>query len=83
MLAPGGVLVYATCSLEPEEGEDQIARFLEKAADARLAPCLPQDVGGAAELISAGGFLRALPSHFADIGGCDGFFAARLVKLAA
>lgn len=68
---PGGVLVYATCSLEPEEGEAQAEAFL--AADGRytLAPAdLPL---GTTER----GWVRTLPGMLAEQGGCDGFFAAR------
>ena len=63
---PGGVLVYATCSLEPEEGERQVERFLGERGDYR--PEAAPDGGEA--------FQRILPSSFP--GGCDGFFIARL-----
>jgi 16S rRNA (cytosine967-C5)-methyltransferase len=69
---PGGVIVYATCSLEPEEGEDQARAFL--AADARYAlDPAPTDLPGATEF----GWIRTLPGMLADVGGCDGFFIAR------
>jgi 16S rRNA (cytosine967-C5)-methyltransferase len=80
MLAPGGVLVYATCSLEPEEGERRIASFLAEHRDFARAPIAPHEVGGAAELLTAAGELRTLPCHWADRGGLDGFFAARLAR---
>ena len=80
LLRPGGTFVYATCSLEPEEGERQIAAFLRRTPDARLSTVTPAEIGGFGEMIDAEGCLRTLPSHLAGRGGCDGFFAARLVK---
>ena len=78
MLAPGGVLVYAACSLQPEEGPDRIAAALARRADIHRVPILASEIGGAGELISADGDLRTLPRHWDDRGGMDGFFAARL-----
>jgi 16S rRNA (cytosine967-C5)-methyltransferase len=78
LVKPGGVLVYSTCSLEPEEGERQISRFLATSQDYAIEPVKPEELGIAAESVTPEGFLRVLPSHFADWGGGDGFFAARL-----
>ena len=83
LLAPGGRLVYATCSLEPEEGERQISAFLAKSREARLIPIDDASVGNRGEMISQEGFLRALPHHLNEFGGCDGFFAAVLEKTRA
>ena len=80
LLKPGGTLVYATCSLEQEEGEQQIRAFLARHAEARLRPVLAAEIGGLEAMTSAEGFLRVLPCHLAGIGGADGFFAARLTK---
>jgi 16S rRNA (cytosine967-C5)-methyltransferase len=68
---PGGVLVYATCSLEREEGEDQAEAFL--AGDSRFALDPALMPFGTTER----GWLRTLPGMLADDGGCDGFFVAR------
>ncbi|MEM6439160.1 MAG: transcription antitermination factor NusB [Pseudomonadota bacterium] len=77
--APGGRLVFATCSLLPEEGERRIDSFLSDRADAELMP-----VGAAAlgvpESWVASGVLRTRPDHWGERGGVDGFFAAALRK---
>ncbi|USU07655.1 SAM-dependent methyltransferase [Sphingomonadaceae bacterium OTU29MARTA1] len=74
---PGGTLVFATCSLEPQEGEAQLSRFLsdrkDYAIDAPDAALLPPGVP-----VHADGYVRTLPGMLADQGGCDGFFIARL-----
>ncbi len=76
---PGGVLVYAVCSLEPEEGEAVIAVALASGAW-RRAPIQAGEVAGAGQFITPAGDLRTLPSHWPEIGGLDGFYAARLVR---
>jgi 16S rRNA (cytosine967-C5)-methyltransferase len=73
-LAPGGRLVYAVCSLEPEEGEGQM-----------VAMTLAPDPIGAADLPaglspSPEGWLRTDPGMLAEAGGLDGFFIARLAR---
>ena len=74
---PGGRLVYAVCSMEPEEGPSVVAKALAQGGFTRApAPDLP------AELLTAVGELRTLPSHWADQGGLDGFYAAGLIRAA-
>ncbi len=79
LTAPGGVLVYAVCSLEPEEGPEQVAAFLRRRKDFARMPIMPGEVFDAAFLTPEGD-LRTLPSFWADRGGMDGFYAARLRK---
>ncbi len=84
LLRPGGTLVYCTCSLEPEEGEQAIAQLLAGESNLRRAPVASSEVAGLAEIITPEGDLRTLPCHLphADpkLSGMDGFYAARLVK---
>ncbi len=79
---PGGRLVYCTCSLEREEGETQIIAFLRRHPEFRTAPADPAAVGAPAEALTPEGWLRILPSMAAERGGLDGFFAARLERVA-
>lgn len=74
---PGGTLLYAVCSLEPEEGREQVDAFLRRRKDFSRIPARPEDVFDAA-FVSANGDLTTFPSHWAEKGGMDGFFAARL-----
>jgi 16S rRNA (cytosine967-C5)-methyltransferase len=75
---PGGILVYATCSLEREEGETQIDRLLVSGAPVARVAIEPAEIGGWDALINERGEVRALPCHLSDLGGIDGFFIARL-----
>jgi 16S rRNA (cytosine967-C5)-methyltransferase len=78
---PGGTLVFSTCSLEPQEGEAQLERFLAErpgfAVDPIRAEELPQGIAPRED-----GTLRLLPGMLAEQGGLDGFFIARLRRVA-
>ncbi|MCI4590630.1 methyltransferase domain-containing protein [Sphingobium sp. BYY-5] len=78
-LKPGGQIIYATCSLERAEGEEQVERFLAAHPDFALLPAqtaeLPQGLAPTPQ-----GWLRTLPDTLTDQGGADGFFIARLAK---
>ena len=84
LVRPGGTLVYCSCSLEPEEGVQQVERFLAANSDFKRKPVASSEVGGLLEAISPAGDLRTLPIHLrrpeAELSGVDGFFAARLVR---
>jgi 16S rRNA (cytosine967-C5)-methyltransferase len=84
LLKPGGTLVYCTCSLEPEEGEQAIAALLDAESGVRRAPVDRGEVAGLDALLTPQGDIRTLPCHLprddARLGGLDGFYAARLVK---
>jgi 16S rRNA (cytosine967-C5)-methyltransferase len=81
MVAPGGTLVFAVCSLEREEGEEQIAVFLSMHPEFSRAPITADEVFSHPEWITPDGDLRTLP--FMLPGGMDGFFAARLKRSGA
>jgi 16S rRNA (cytosine967-C5)-methyltransferase len=76
---PGGSLVYAVCSLEPQEGEERIDAFLAERPDYRLEPAPPLVDGVTPH---ARGWLRVLPGMLEQEGGLDGFFTAHLVRRA-
>lgn len=78
MLRPGGVLVYAVCSLEPEEGPDRIAELLRSRNDLVRVPVAAAEIGGLEEAITPDGDLRTLPCYLESQGGMDGFYACRL-----
>lgn len=80
MVAPGGMLVYGVCSLQPCEGEAQVEGFLRIHPEFRRVPVEADTLGGLEECVSSRGDLRALPCHLRDIGGMDGFYAARLQR---
>lgn len=78
MLRPGGRLLYAVCSLQPEEGRERVrepARF-----GLAIDPIRDHELPGLADAITPEGALRTHPGMWPALGGLDGFFAARLVK---
>lgn len=80
---PGGVIVYCTCSLEPEEGYMQIVNLLNSVDGFEVEPIGPQVVGGFENMLESGA-LRTFPFHMesadAAYSGMDGFFAVRMRK---
>ena len=81
MVEPEGLLVFAVCSLEQEEGEEQIAAFLSGHREFRNEPVTPREVFDHQEWITPQGDLRTLPCHLGTQGGMDGFYAAKLRRL--
>ena len=82
MLKPGGTLVYCTCSLEPEEGEAQLAGAATRNG-LTLKPITAAEIGGLDQAITPSGTVRTLPCHAAGAGvpaGMDGFFVMRLQR---
>jgi len=77
MVADGGTLLFAVCSLEPEEGLEQVNDFLARHSEFRRDPIHPSQVFGMTDLVCDGD-LRTLPCHLAEQGSMDGFYAARL-----
>jgi 16S rRNA (cytosine967-C5)-methyltransferase len=79
MLRRDGRLIYAVCSLQPEEGEPRIRAAVAR-GDLRYDPFKAEELPDLPEALTAEGSLRTLPSMWAEFGGMDGFFAARLIK---
>lgn len=79
---PGGRLVYCVCSLEREEGETQVIAFLRRNPAFRTVAAIPAEIGAPDEALTPEGWLRILPSQWAEKGGLDGFFAAKLERIA-
>ena len=86
LVKAGGLLVYSTCSLEPEEGERQIEALLARDSSLERVPISPDEIGGIDSFVSARGDLRTMPFHLPNhnerLSGCDGFYAARLRRRA-
>jgi 16S rRNA (cytosine967-C5)-methyltransferase len=80
-LRPGGCLVYAVCSLEPEEGEAVVTGFLDANLEFKIEP--PRS-GELPDFVPSDerGWVRILPGLLESEGGLDGFFFARLVRTA-
>ena len=79
LVKPGGKLIFCTCSLEVEEGESQIERFLSTSNSFKRQIIKDNEVGGHSPFINEQGDLRTLPFYLKEVGGIDGFFASRLI----
>lgn len=83
LVAPGGTLIYCTCSLEPEEGVQQVERFLERHPQFERRPVFVGESGLGPAWLTDAGDVRTLPFQAADPSsestGIDGFYVARLV----
>jgi 16S rRNA (cytosine967-C5)-methyltransferase len=77
-LLPGGRLVYAVCSLQPEEGPARVEAALKMGL--RLDPFTKPELPGLPQALTGEGTLRTHPGLWPERGGMDGFFAARLRK---
>jgi 16S rRNA (cytosine967-C5)-methyltransferase len=77
-LKPGGRLVFATCSLLPDEGERQLIGALARHASLALDPSALDLPGIEPDWITPEGGLRLRPDYWPDLGGMDGFFVAAL-----
>ncbi len=96
LVRPGGMLVYCTCSLEPEEGEQQVSRFIANNGHFKRRPISADELGAPADWFTPDGDLRTLPFYLpmqdtndsnampgnnsSAMPGIDGFYAARLVR---
>ena len=74
---PGGTLIYAVCSLEPEEGEAQVTAFLARSPYWRIDAIAPDELPAGMPVTDVG-WVRIAPPMLAEAGGADGFFMARM-----
>lgn len=81
MVTPNGTLLYITCSLQPEEGPDQISSFLDRHTNYQRTQFDISADAALESIIADDGSLRTLPSHWPDQGGMDGFFAVVLTRV--
>jgi 16S rRNA (cytosine967-C5)-methyltransferase len=75
IVRPRGVIVYSVCSIAPAEGEGVIDQFLARHAEFEI-DARPPNYDEMKDILDARGFMKTRP----DIGGLDGFFAARLIR---
>ena len=78
LLAPGGTLVYAVCSLQEEEGPARIEALLGQNSRLKRVPVTAAELPGLEDAITKDGDVRTLPFMWAERGGIDGFYIARL-----
>lgn len=79
MLRVGGMLLYAVCSLQDEEGPQRIEQALKRGGW-KLLPFTEEELSFVPEARTKEGYYRTHPGMWHDRGGMDGFFAARLIK---
>ena len=87
ILAPGGIMVYATCSLLKQESELQVEKLIGRGKNGNCAiletvPFTPGEIPGFDDAIDENGWLRVLPGMLSgSLSSCDGFFVARLKRI--
>lgn len=87
LLTPGGVMVYATCSILKQESEDQVEKLIARGRDGQgavleIVPFTAGEIPGFDEAIDDNGWLRVLPGMLSgSLSNCDGFFVARLKRI--
>ena len=80
MLKVRGILVYSVCSLDKDEGVNQIVDFMKKNSRFVIDPINESEIDITKQAITKEGFIRTLPYFNSELGGMDGFFIARLIK---
>lgn len=81
ILQVGGILIYCTCSLQKEEGEQQIERFLLEHRNFIPMPIRKEELGNLDGVVKAEGYVRILPHYLKELGGMDGFFISRIKRV--
>jgi 16S rRNA (cytosine967-C5)-methyltransferase len=79
MLRPGGRLIYAVCSLQPEEGAARVEAAIRR-LDLRPDPFTPDEMTFLPAALTPQGHVRTTPALWPERGGMDGFFIARMVR---
>ena len=79
LLRPGGRLIYAVCSLQPEEGAPRIAAALASGGW-QMLPFSPAELAAIPQALTPDGAMRTHPGLWPALGGMDGFYAARLQR---
>ena len=79
-LDKGGILIYAVCSLQKKEGEEQIKSILQTEDSVEILPIKPSEVLAFSQAVNKEGWLRIFPNFLSPFGGNDGFFICRLQK---
>jgi 16S rRNA (cytosine967-C5)-methyltransferase len=80
LLKPGGTLVYAVCSLQPEEGPERLEALLARDKRLQRLAVRPAELPGLEAAVTADGDVRTLPSMWSERGGMDGFYVARVIR---
>jgi 16S rRNA (cytosine967-C5)-methyltransferase len=78
MIRPGGKLVYAVCSLQPQEGPARVVDAVQRGLPWEIDPVAHHEVPGLEQAVGPDGTVRTLPSLWGTRGGMDGFYIARL-----
>ena len=82
---PGGLIVYCTCSLEPDEGVEPVTELLARDSRVRRRPVVASELASLADFLDAAGDLRTLPCQLPDsrpqMSGLDGFYACRIERV--
>ena len=78
LLNKGGILIYCVCSMEQEEGPDQIKALLERHGSLKRKEIKIEELPGLEQAILETGDVQTLPHYYQ--GGIDGFFISRLIK---
>ncbi|MAM12995.1 MAG: MFS transporter [Rhizobiaceae bacterium] len=81
MVRPGGIVIFSNCSLDPLEGEENVARLLAERHDVERTNFAPATIGPLAHLLDREGAIRTTPADsIGGITGLDGFYAAAIRK---
>ena len=80
LLAPGGRMVFCTCSLLPVEGEHQVTAALKRHEGLKVIAADARALGGDDAWQSPEGGLRLRPDFWPGLGGIDGFYMAVLTR---